>query len=77
MIAGLRAGGAVAILLSLDGTWIYVVGTRSGSTVQRTVYLSDGQPSGTFSITVTSPTTLIGQSHFGGLTTPLVGTKIF
>lgn len=72
-----NGGTVVAILLSLEGEWIYVVGTRSESTVQGTVYFSDGEASGTFSITVTSPTTLTGQSSFGGVTTPLVGTKVF
>lgn len=67
----------VAVLLSLDGEWIYVVGTRAGSTMQGTIHFPDGENAGTFSVTVTSPTTLTGQSGFGGLTTPLNGTKVF
>ena len=71
-------GNAVAaILLSADGTFIYVVGTRSGSTAQGTIHFPDGQSAGTFTVTVTGPSTLSGQSTFGGFTTPLVETKIF
>jgi hypothetical protein len=71
-------GSAVAaFLLATDGSFIYVVGTRSGSTVQGTIHTSSGQSAGTFTVTATGPNTLVGQSTFGGLTTPLVGTKIF
>src|SRR5206468_2961910 len=34
----------VAILIRLDDQWTYAVGTRSGSTVQGTVFFLDGQP---------------------------------
>ena len=73
-----QTGDAIAVIL-LDpiGEWIYALGTRTGSTVRGTVHFPDGEARGTFNITATSPTTLTGQSTFGGLTTPLVGTKIF
>ena len=77
--ASVRQNGVTvaAMLLNLDGEWIYVVGTRTGSTVQGTVQIPGDGTAGTISITVTSPTTLTGQRSFGGLTTPLTGTKVF
>jgi len=68
---------AAAILLSLEGEWIYATGTRTGSAVQGTVHFPDGSLAATFSVVVTSPTTLTGQSTRGGLSTPFVGNKVF
>lgn len=71
-------GNTVAvILLDRDGEWTYMVGTRSGSTIQGTIQIPGDGTAGTISLTVTSPTTLAGQRSLGGLTIPLTGSKVF
>lgn len=77
--ASIHESGAtvVAILLSPEGDWIHAIGTRSGSTAQGTIYTPSGAVYGSARITITSPTTLTGSSTGQGITTPLIGTKLF
>lgn len=77
--ASIHESGAtvVAVLLSPEGEWIYAIGTRSGATVQGTVYTPFGEIYGSASITITGPTTLTGSSTTQGITTPLIGTRLF
>ncbi len=80
--ASIHQNGAtvVAILLSATGEWIYVVGTRTGATVDGTAYQLTGQVVGPWDATLTSPATMTGVSVVNsatGATRPFTASRIF
>jgi hypothetical protein len=73
-----ESGGTVAfILLSLDGAWVYALGSRVGLGVSAQLFDVDGpDPIGTFSVTANAGI-LTGQRTYLGTTTSLTATRIF
>ena len=66
----------VVVLLDGFGTWTFVLGTLTGSTLQGVAFDIDFSQIGTFSMTVT-PTTLTGQTELFGTQYSVSGVKIF
>ncbi len=66
----------VVVLLDGFGSWTFVLGTLTGSTLQGVAFDVDFSQIGTFSMTVT-PTTLSGQLQQYGIQYSVSGVKIF
>ena len=72
--------GTTVVIMSAygDGTWDFGIGTRSGATVQGTLYDSiTGAAYGTATVTLTSSTTFSGSANVAGVVWSLSGSKLF
>jgi len=80
LFASVHQNGSAFVSIQLDtadGTWQYALGTISGSSVSGSSFHADGSAHGTFTITLTSATTLTGQSTDKNGTSSFTGVRVF
>jgi hypothetical protein len=70
-------GDIAIILLSVDGSWSYSLGTLSGCGIQGNVFSVNGVQVGTLGITLAQTPTLTGSIVINGVSSTLTGNKVF